>query len=378
MPKKTNTTINGSDYFRVTATVGHNPDGSAIRKQFYGDSKREAERKRDEYIANINRGLSPDFDKALFGTAFKVWLFEVHKLSISLGTMDDYERTYRLRIKESSIAGLRLVDVRAPHVQAYYNELTEKGHSAYMIFRMHVLLTTFINYCLKADLIVKSPLLAVKLPQRDKQSNVNKPIPDADIPKFRQAANDNHAYFIFLFIIFSGLRIGECLSLTHKDIENDTIAVRKSVRYFKVDGKCQHVLGPPKTPESVRDVPILPEISPFLKAHVKREKEKHIKLGIPFTGNSILFSSPTCGYRTESDTLEALQRLCPRIGAERTTLHSLRHTFASICAKMGVPLTTTAKLMGHSDIRVTAKIYVSVDDEEKKKGIKKLSAYFND
>ena len=42
VPKKTDTTINGSNYFRVTATIGKNPDGTSIRKQFYGSSKKEA------------------------------------------------------------------------------------------------------------------------------------------------------------------------------------------------------------------------------------------------------------------------------------------------------------------------------------------------
>ena len=73
-----------------------------------------------------------------------------------------------------------------------------------------------------------------------------------------------------------------------------------------------------------------------------------------------------------------LGRLCKRIGVERTTLHSLRHTFCTILAKQGVPLITAAKLMGHTDIKITARIYTHVDNEEKKKGIKKLSVYFAD
>ena len=47
MPRKTNfTTANGKGYYRVTTTVGKKADGSPIRKQFYGASKKEAENKR--------------------------------------------------------------------------------------------------------------------------------------------------------------------------------------------------------------------------------------------------------------------------------------------------------------------------------------------
>ena len=63
MPKKTNFSVNGSNYYRVTATVGKNPDGSPIRKQFYGDSKKAAEQKRDEFLAGLRQGLSVDYQK---------------------------------------------------------------------------------------------------------------------------------------------------------------------------------------------------------------------------------------------------------------------------------------------------------------------------
>ena len=85
MPRKTNVTIKAKptgnsetgkkyEYFRVTATVGKNPDGSPIRKQFTGKSKREAENKRDDYLSGLKQGLAVDYQKTTFGNAFKHWL----------------------------------------------------------------------------------------------------------------------------------------------------------------------------------------------------------------------------------------------------------------------------------------------------------------
>lgn len=45
MATKTNTKINGKDYFRVTLDLGYDANGKRIRKQFYGKSKKEAESK---------------------------------------------------------------------------------------------------------------------------------------------------------------------------------------------------------------------------------------------------------------------------------------------------------------------------------------------
>jgi integrase len=123
-------------------------------------------------------------------------------------------------------------------------------------------------------------------------------------------------------------------------------------------------------------VPILDEIKPLLRQHTAREKEKHLRLGVPFTGGSILFSSHGCGYRSRYDVRAMLGRLCKRLGVPKTTLHSLRHTFCTILAKQGVPLKTASELMGHSNISITARIYTHVDAAERKKGIDKLSVYF--
>ena len=61
MPRRTNVTINNSEYYRTTCTVGHKPDGSPIRKQFYGKSRKEAEVKRDEYMQGLKAGLNFGF-----------------------------------------------------------------------------------------------------------------------------------------------------------------------------------------------------------------------------------------------------------------------------------------------------------------------------
>ena len=50
-------------------------------------------------------------------------------------------------------------------------------------------------------------------------------------------------------------------------------------------------------------------------------------------------------------------------GIEDTRLHDLRHTVASQAVLNGVPLTVTARLLGHSDVRMTMR-YAHVGDRE--------------
>ena len=75
MATKTNTTINGKKYFRVSASFGTNADGKLIRKYFYGKSEKEARKKMEEYKLSLREGLALDSDVRL-GVSMKIWLFE--------------------------------------------------------------------------------------------------------------------------------------------------------------------------------------------------------------------------------------------------------------------------------------------------------------
>ena len=376
MPRRTNfTNQNGNTYFRVTAVVGKNPDNTPIRKQFYGESKKQAEAKRDEYLSGIKKGLAVNYDKATFGAAFKSWFEDVLRPNISVSSYSRFEIDYRLRISNCNLCSLPLIDIRSANIQSFYNSLTCTPKTVHSV---HKLISMFFRHCLEADLIIKNPLLAVKLPDIEEIKKTNTALSDNDINKLLQEARKNPKNFIFVFAIFSGLREGEILALTHKDIDlsNDIINVNKSVKHLTVNGAYAPILTTPKTKSSIRTVPILGAIKKLLKAHISKEIEKHFKLGIPLTKDSVLFSSDACTYREAPNLLRSLKRLCKRIGIEETTFHSLRHSFCTILAKQGVPLKTASILMGHSDISVTAKIYTHVDDAEKKKGIEKLAVYF--
>jgi len=377
MPKKTNFTANGSNYYRVTATIGKKSDGSPIRKQFYGSSKKEAEAKRDEYIAGLKQGLSVGYDKATFGMAFEHWLNHVQRHSIGLSTYAKYESFHRLHIADCRLAGMRLIDIKAANIQGYYNTLMDKT-TVKNIHQIHKLLKIFFKYCLKADILIKNPLLAVELPKLPMKSDTNTALTDTDIEKLLNACKDDIKYFPYVFACFTGLRSGELLALSYKDLDfkNAMITVNKSVKHLNVDGKYQPLLSEAKTASSIRRVPILEEIQGLLNAHIKSIVDKTRVFNI--SGDFLLFPSDTGTYRDHSNFLQAFKRLCKSLDIqEGCTIHSLRHTFCTILARQGVSLLDASRLMGHSNVNITAKIYSHVSDDDKKNAVQKLAAYFN-
>lgn len=164
----------------ILSTVGKDADGKPVRKQFYGTSKKEAEPKRDEYLANIKQGLAVNYDKAVFKVALKSWFENVLRPSVSISTYSKYMTDYKLRIADCDLSNMRLTDIRAINVQAYYNSLLETC-SAKTVHAVHKLLSRFFIYCSKADIIIKNPLLAVDLPKIERLSETNKALSDSNI-----------------------------------------------------------------------------------------------------------------------------------------------------------------------------------------------------
>ena len=377
MPRKTNITVNGSNYYRVTATVGKNPNGTAIRKQFYGASKREAEHKRDEYIMGLKAGLQVGFDKTIFGTAFRHWLEDIHNPALRHSTRASYEQLHRLYIADSSLSAMKLADISPENVQIYVNELT-KITTVSNVHKTIKLLKTFINYCLEVDAIIKSPMRGVKLPKKPEKSDKNTALNEADIEKLIAACEDNIKYFPFLFIIFTGLRSGELRALTFADIDlqEGMVNVNKQVNYLTVDGEHIPIVSPPKTKAGSRRVPILPEIRPLLKTYMNSLTHDGKVLAIDDTAR-LLFPSPTGKYQKRSNFVKSYRRLCGILDIKKgCTIHSLRHTYCTILARSGVSLLDASRLMGHENINVTAKIYSHVTDEDKKAAVGKLASYF--
>lgn len=369
MAKKTNTKINGNKYFRVRAKAGVDPDGKNIMKAFYGDSKKEAEEKRDKYLEGIKRGLDVNYDKITFNKIFEEWFDVVLKPTLSRSSYNRYEIQHRLHIKPADFYNDKLKDIKSIDIQKYLNGIK----SNYTALRVYMLFTAFYRYCIKERLLIFNIMDNVTRPVYEKKEKKEVLTKD-DINTLLNDFKSNDSLFIYVFALFSGLRQGEIMALTHKDIDltNKTISVNKSLNRTKVDGKFIVVINKPKTKQSIRQIPLLNNIVSPMKIHIQNEKLKHSKRDINFTENNLLFTSNTCSALRGDRLTSRWKKYQEDANIFETTFHALRHTFCTLLAEQGVPMKTASVLMGHSDINTTAKIYTHVDQEQKQKAIDKL------
>lgn len=369
MAKKTNTIINDTKYYRVRAKIGMNEDGSKIMKAFYGSSKKEAEEKRNQYLDGIKRGLEVNYDKLTFKKMFVDWFDIVLKPTLATSTYNRYEIQHRLHIIDAEFYNNKLMDIKSIDVQKHLNNI----ESSYTTLRVYMLFTAFYKYCIKDRLLIHNPMDTVTRPVHEKVEK-KEVLTKTDIDQLLLDFKSNSKLFVYIFATFTGLRQGEITALTHNDIDlvNLTVNVNKSLNRTKVDDKVAVVINKPKTKQSIRQVPFPSNLVPPMQAHIQKEKLKHLKFGIPFTKEKLLFTSNTC-TALRSDRLTSRWRTYQsNADISETNFHALRHTFCTLLAEQGVPIKTASVLMGHTDINTTAKIYTHVDNEQKQKAMDKL------
>ena len=83
----------------------------------------------------------------------------------------------------------------------------------------------------------------------------------------------------------------------------------------------------------------------------------------PRSGSPFVFPSPLDPARPRGSELGLWYRVRREAGIDDCRLHDLRHTHASHAVMNGVPVPVVARLLGHSDIRMTMR-YAHVGDRE--------------
>jgi integrase len=120
----------------------------------------------------------------------------------------------------------------------------------------------------------------------------------------------------------------------------------------------------------LRLIPIISSLATDLHALRAIHERLH---GRKVTGRDRVFLTPegAAWSRPTNNAMRIFNRVLEAAGIARVDergmkldIHALRHTFATRCARSGVGLVQAQHLLGHSDPKLTAKIYshLEVDD----------------
>jgi len=233
-----------------------------------------------------------------------------------------------------------------------------KPLSPVTIRHYHRFISTVLNVAVKWQLILYNPC------QRATPPKIEKTPPKyldeeqaARLLGYLETEEMQNKTMIKLFI-YTGMRRGEACGLEWKDINFKTsvITVRRNSQYIIKQGI---VTDSTKTATSERSIKASKSCIDMLKDYKIWQEERARLMGDRWNYTDRLFTkadgSPihpdtiTCWFR---DFLQKHSDDLPKI-----TIHSLRHTNATLMINQGIPITTIAARLGHSTPSTTTTIY---------------------
>jgi integrase len=143
---------------------------------------------------------------------------------------------------------------------------------------------------------------------------------------------------------FTGMRFGEmaCLKWKNVSFKNGVIQVKET----RVRGE----EGRPKTPESIRDIKILPPVIDALKGLKSDAKFDSPYVFLSRNGTPLLPNS--INYHTWKPALK-------KAGLKPMSLYQTRHTFATLMLDAGELPGWVQSMMGHESLKMILEKYYS-------------------
>jgi integrase len=169
----------------------------------------------------------------------------------------------------------------------------------------------------------------------------------------------------------TGLRAGEVMGLAVDDVDflRGELRVQRQVTWMseaRSPSDHGHAFGPPKTPDSVRTVPLAPACVALLAAHLAATPAATVTLpwrehgaGEPQT-HALIFHTRG-GAVMPSSLPVRMRQAAARAGlSDVGTPHGLRHLFTTTLHDAGIPLRTIDAVTGHATGGVTLGVYAHV------------------
>lgn len=309
------------------------------RIHFYGHTDSEINAQIMAYTGHQNRGR-------LFKEIAEEWK-EIHFPELAPNTLRGYRPAYVRAVEAFGDDPIR--KIQATDIKSFIKGFAKGGRAKKTVATQFLILNMICAYAVEKKDLEYSPCTYVSIPK-----NLPKRRRDAASLEDEERIKANYKSWLLPYLIlYTGLRKGEALALTDKDIGKDYISVSKSVYYVNNTP----YLKEPKTSAGNREIPIL---DPLRSKIPKR-----------FTG--YLFSEDGGKTPLTETQYQKLWRAYAKETGITCSAHQLRHSYATLLFECGIKVKDAQNLLGHSTAAMTQDVYTHLRNARMENTAKKLN-----
>ena len=236
---------------------------------------------------------------------------------------------------------MHIEQIKPQTVRRWQTEMISKGFKETYLKTIHNQLSAVFNYACRYCGLPSNPArecgaMGSKNADRMQFWTVE------EFNAFDAAVSDKpHAHMLFNLLFWTGMRSGEALALTLKDIDFEGLKIHIDKTYTRL--RKQDIITRPKTKKSIRTIEIPPFLADLLRSYADSVYglKKSDRL-FPYTKHFLNHE---------------MQRGCTLSGVKKIRIHDLRHSHASLLIHMDVPILLISERLGHKNIETTLQTY---------------------
>lgn len=264
-----------------------------------------------------------------------IWLETYKKGRVAEKVYHDYGAIMRVRVFPF-IGDMRLNRIKQVDIVSILNNMT---HLTYFHMKRTLsIIRQALNAAKQNGYIKTNPTCGVIVPD-GRQTEPRRPLTEQEREEFLRLA-ETHRFGLWIkVLLLCGLRPGE--------------SARMRKRHINAENKLLYVDGT-KSKSSKRFVPLTDQLLDDLLKYTANLQDDDLLFTKAHGGqaNQSRLQYMWRDFKAQLDSCD--DALCP---------YCLRHTFCTDLQHAGIPLTIAAKLMGHSNPRITARVYTHYTDE---------------
>jgi integrase len=360
---------------RVERGIYRQPNGSysvcarrAGRLHFRtaGANLATARRVRKELIAALEAGRVPASPRLRLDTVAAHWS---KRFEAMVAAAERHPRTYeahRFHLDHDLLPRVghrRISSLGVEDIAVLITELRAAGRSAKTTANALATLQSVLRYARRRGLIVADPVELLEPEERPRtpRRSRGRVLGQEEIARLLKAC-PSRGRLLVETALFTGMRISELLGLVWADVDHGAGLVRVTAQLSRPHRGEPAERVATKTPASVREIPLLPQLAKRLSAH---RRATHFATATDW----VFATSRGTPYGERNVARRVLGRAADDAGLNgggrpAVRFHDLRHTFAShLIVDLELDVAQVSRILGHARITITLDTYTHLFDD---------------